>query len=64
MRGYYSAIDTVDPDRRRVAITRSQYEELRKDDQRVAFAAFGLFAAGGGGLTLLFGKLDSWVGSP
>ncbi|WP_338491766.1 hypothetical protein [Streptomyces sp. SJL17-4] len=62
VRGYYSAIDTADPDRGRVAISRSQYEELRKDDQRVAFAAFGLFAAGGGGLTILFGNLDSWAG--
>ncbi|CUM36820.1 hypothetical protein BN2537_2605 [Streptomyces venezuelae] len=64
VRGHYSAIDTSDPDRGRVSISRSQYEELRKDEQRIAFAAFGLFAAGGGGLTLLFGKLDSWAGRP
>ena len=62
VRGYYSAIDTADPERGRVPVTRSQYEALRRDDQRVAFAAFGLFAAGGGGLALLFGKLDSWAG--
>ncbi|MEU7510736.1 hypothetical protein AB0B13_01815 [Streptomyces sp. NPDC042898] len=64
VRGHYSAIDTSDPDRERVPISRSQYEELRKEDQRIAFAAFGLFAAGGSGLTLLFGKLDSWAGRP
>ncbi|MEU9298053.1 hypothetical protein [Streptomyces sp. NPDC048266] len=60
--GRYSAIDTSDPGRPRIPITRSQYEASRKDDQRSAFAAFALFAAGGGGLTLLFGKLDSQAG--
>ncbi|MET9953844.1 hypothetical protein ABZ135_20125 [Streptomyces sp. NPDC006339] len=64
VRGYHSAIDTSTPDRRRVPITTSQYEALRKDEQRVAFAAYGLFAAGGGGLTLVFGKLDHWAGRP
>lgn len=64
VRGHYSAIDTSDPQRSRISISRSQYEAVRKDEQRIAFAAFGLFAAGGGGLTLLFGKLDSWAGRP
>ncbi|MGW6395675.1 hypothetical protein ACWFR1_35430 [Streptomyces sp. NPDC055103] len=64
LRGRYSAIDTSDPERGRVPISRSRYEAARKDEQRVAFAAFGLFAAAGGGLTLLFGKLDSWAGRP
>jgi hypothetical protein len=62
VRGHYSAIDTTDPARERVPISRTQYEALRKDDQRTAFAAFALFAVGGGGLTLLFGKLDSRTG--
>ncbi|MER6999987.1 hypothetical protein [Streptomyces sp. NPDC000410] len=62
VRGRYFAIDTSDPRRERIEIARSEYEALRKEDQQVAFAAFALFAAGGGGLTLVFAKLDSWVG--
>ncbi|MFF9012999.1 hypothetical protein ACF09C_08485 [Streptomyces sp. NPDC014870] len=64
VRGRYFAIDTSDPRRERIQITRSKYEALRKEDQQVTFAAYALFAAAGGGLTLLFAKLDTWVGMP
>ncbi|MDQ1007795.1 hypothetical protein QFZ82_002280 [Streptomyces sp. V4I23] len=62
VRGRYFAIDTSDPQRGRIEITRSEYEALRKEDQQVVFAAFALFAAGGGGLTLVFAKLGTQAG--
>lgn len=62
VRGRYFAVDTTDPHRQRIEITRSTYEALRKDDQRTLFAGYALIAAGGGGLTLVFAKLDSWAG--
>ncbi|MBG0852763.1 hypothetical protein I2W78_13170 [Streptomyces spinoverrucosus] len=62
VRGRYFAIDTSHPHRERIQITRSEYEALRKQDQQVAFAAYALVAASGGGLTLVFAKLDTWAG--
>lgn len=60
VRGRYFAVDTTDPQRRNVEVTRSRYEELSKQGQRDMFAIYGLIAAGGGALTLIFAKLDSW----
>ncbi|GGS97891.1 hypothetical protein GCM10010222_44490 [Streptomyces tanashiensis] len=59
--GHYYAVDTTDPQRRNIAVSRSQYEELGKQGQRTMFAIYGLIAVGGGALTLVFGKLDDWA---
>ncbi|MEV5970218.1 hypothetical protein [Streptomyces sp. NPDC051921] len=63
-RGRYFAVDTTDPLRPNIEVTRSQYEELSKQGQRTMLAIYGLIAAGGGALTLVFGKLDDWTGRP
>ncbi|MEV6327861.1 hypothetical protein [Streptomyces sp. NPDC051909] len=60
--GRYFAVETTDPRRQRTEITRVTYEALRKDEQTSLFAGYGLIAAGGGGLTLVFAKLDAWAG--
>ncbi|MFJ5712473.1 hypothetical protein [Streptomyces sp. NPDC093105] len=62
VRGRYFAVDTTDPERRNIEVTRSRYEALSKQGQRDMFAIYGLVAAGGGALTLIFAKLDSWAG--
>ncbi|MFI8323833.1 hypothetical protein [Streptomyces sp. NPDC085529] len=62
VRGRYFAVDTTDPERRNFEVTRSRYEALSKQGQRDMFAIYGLVAAGGGALTLIFAKLDSWAG--
>lgn len=59
--GRYFAVDTTDPRRRNIEVTRSQYEELSKQGQRTMFAIYGLIAAGGGAVTLVFGKLHDWA---
>ncbi|MFF8601107.1 hypothetical protein ACF065_18435 [Streptomyces sp. NPDC015232] len=61
--GRYFAVDTADPRRQRTEIPRSTYEALRKDEQTSLFAGYALLAAGGGGMTLVFAKLDSWAGA-
>ncbi|MFF8602507.1 hypothetical protein ACF065_21255 [Streptomyces sp. NPDC015232] len=58
--GRYFAVDTTDPRRQRIEITRRAYEGLRKDDQTTLFAGYALLAAAGGGLTLVFAQLDAW----
>ncbi|MFJ5830582.1 hypothetical protein [Streptomyces sp. NPDC093089] len=63
-RGRYFAVDTTDPLRPDIEVTRSQYEELSKQGQRTMLAICGLIAAGGGAVTLVFGKLDDWAGRP
>ncbi|MEU8619487.1 hypothetical protein [Streptomyces sp. NPDC048623] len=61
--GRYFAVETTDPKRQPIEITKSTYEALRKDEQTSLFAGYGLIAAGGGGLTLVFAKLDAWAGA-
>ncbi|CAL9661192.1 hypothetical protein SUDANB105_07019 [Streptomyces sp. enrichment culture] len=58
-RGHYYAVDTSDPYRTRIEITRSEYDDLRKQNQRTMVAVFGLIAAGGGTLTLVIAELDA-----
>ncbi|WP_370409790.1 hypothetical protein [Streptomyces fradiae] len=58
-----AAFTAVPHGRQRIEITRSTYEALRKDKQTSLFAGYGLIAAGGGGLTLVFAKLDTWSGT-
>ncbi|MFD3665241.1 hypothetical protein ACFWVF_32345 [Streptomyces sp. NPDC058659] len=62
VRGRYFAIDTSDPQRQRIEISRSESEALQKEDQQVAFAAYALVATVGAGLTLVLARLDSWAG--
>ncbi|MFF9013583.1 hypothetical protein ACF09C_11545 [Streptomyces sp. NPDC014870] len=64
VRGRYYAVDTTDPQRQRIEVTRSQYEALSKQGQRTMFAIYGLIAAGGGAVTLVFAKLDDWATRP
>ncbi|NML51573.1 hypothetical protein HHL19_16020 [Streptomyces sp. R302] len=63
-RGRYFAVDTTDPLRPDIEVTRSRYEELSKQGQRSMFAIYGLIAAGGGAVTLVLGKLHGWAGRP
>ncbi|MGW6563935.1 hypothetical protein [Streptomyces sp. NPDC054975] len=63
-RGRYYAVDTTDPRRSRIEVTRSEHQALSKKDQRSMFTIYAALAAGGGGLTLVFGKLDTWAGRP
>ncbi|MFF5970766.1 hypothetical protein ACFY7C_04480 [Streptomyces sp. NPDC012769] len=60
----YYAVDTTDPRRSRVEVTRSEYEALSKHDQRHMLTVYGALAAGGGALTLVFGALDFRIGRP
>ncbi|MFF5933651.1 hypothetical protein [Streptomyces sp. NPDC012508] len=64
VRGRYYAVDTTDPQRQRIEVTGSQYEALSKQGQKTMLAIYGLIAAGGGGLTLVFAKLENWAGRP
>ncbi|MFH8624054.1 hypothetical protein ACH4A8_19460 [Streptomyces vietnamensis] len=64
VRGRYYAVDTTDPQRRNIEVTRSQYKKLSKQGRRAMFAVYGLIAAGGGALTLVYAKLDDWAGRP
>lgn len=64
IRGRHFAIDTSGPRHGRFQITGSAYEALREEDRQVAFAAPALFAAVGGGLTLVFAKLGPSAGRP
>ncbi|MCX5394552.1 hypothetical protein [Streptomyces sp. NBC_00094] len=64
VRGRYYAVDTTDPQRQRIEVTRSQYEALNKQGQRFMFTIYGLIAGAGGGLTLVFAKLDDRAGRP
>ncbi|MEU8524047.1 hypothetical protein AB0C77_00365 [Streptomyces sp. NPDC048629] len=64
VQGRYYAVDTSDSERQRVEVTRSQYEALSKQGQRSMLVIYGLIAAGGGAVTLVFAKLDEWAGRP
>ncbi|WP_218779506.1 hypothetical protein, partial [Streptomyces sp. NRRL B-24572] len=50
--------------RPRTEVTRSEYEALSKQGQRIMFAIYVLLAGGGGAVTLVFGKLDDLAGRP
>ncbi|MFF1509271.1 hypothetical protein [Streptomyces sp. NPDC058326] len=64
VRGRYFAVDPTDPRRMRFEVPRDTYETLRKEEQRVAFAAYALVAAGGAGLTLVSARFDSRAVGP
>ncbi|MFB7368858.1 hypothetical protein ACFC0D_03295 [Streptomyces sp. NPDC056222] len=57
--GRYTAVDTTDPHRRRIAVTKSEYDRLQEQEQRTMFAIYGLIAAGGGAFTLMVAELDA-----
>ncbi|MFF2779579.1 hypothetical protein ACFVU3_32355 [Streptomyces sp. NPDC058052] len=57
--GRYTAVDTTDPRRERVTISRTAYDRLHKEDQRSMFTVFGLLAVGGGAFTLTVAELDA-----
>ncbi|MFF7438928.1 hypothetical protein [Streptomyces sp. NPDC008122] len=63
-RGRYYAVDTSDPRRPRIEVTRSEYEALSKQGQRIMRAVYALLVGGGGAVTLVFGKLDDLAGRP
>ncbi|WMX43824.1 hypothetical protein RGF97_01620 [Streptomyces roseicoloratus] len=60
-RGRYYAVDTTDPQRPNIQVTRTEYEALSKQGQRTMFAIYGLIATAGGAVTLVYGKLDTWA---
>lgn len=60
--GRYYAVDTADPHRRHVEVTKSEYNNLLKHDQRDMLAITGLLAAGACTLTLINGELRLTTG--
>ncbi|MFJ9795426.1 hypothetical protein [Streptomyces sp. NPDC101145] len=62
--GRYTAVDTSDPHRRRVDITKNEFDRLRQQELRTLIAIYGIIATGGGAYTLVLAELDASVGRP